>query len=209
MSSEDPLFILYVSTRTLSFEAQRARVSRSRANHPPHLFLADLRKHWKAQGSRPHHWRLPARSCLDGQVRLRRSPWRQVRVHGRRRMGESTASFPSSPLFSRTFNSFALIFTFLRSLVTPTSSTDLFSSESSLLEPHREEQRLMSSTRFAFLLLSSAESPPPSSSPLPSTLPLRDTGTPLTSTRSLICSYFPLSSSFLLLLDCFLPSFLR
>jgi len=73
MNSEDSLFILYVSR----FFPLRPHYSWT---------FTDFRIDWQAQGPRPHHWWLLAWCRIVSQVCLRHTPWRQICLHGRRRL---------------------------------------------------------------------------------------------------------------------------
>jgi acetyl-CoA synthetase len=72
MASEDPLFILYVSTVSALLEVWGT---------DPGTDL-DFRIHRKAKRSSPYDWRLFAMRCFDRQICLRCSPRRQICLHG-------------------------------------------------------------------------------------------------------------------------------
>lgn len=86
MNSEDPLFILYVS-RFFPLRSHRSWA------------FTDLWIDWQAQGSPPHYWWLLAWCRIDTQVCLRYTPWRQICLHGRRRL--DYWSYVSSLLYNR------------------------------------------------------------------------------------------------------------
>jgi len=72
MSSEDPLFILYVSTFISVYLCQVLIFN---------LYL-DFRIYRKTQGCRPYHWRIPPLRRPYCKIRFRCPPRRQVRLHG-------------------------------------------------------------------------------------------------------------------------------
>ena len=73
MNSEDSLFILYVSQ---SFPL--------RSYHS--WAFTDVWIDRKTQGPCPHHWWLLGWRRIDSQICLRYPPWRQICLHGRRRL---------------------------------------------------------------------------------------------------------------------------
>ena len=68
MASEDPLFILYVSSHSVY--------------HSNLILRADLGIHRQSQGCRTHNWWLSSLRCVDSKICVRCASGRQVRLHG-------------------------------------------------------------------------------------------------------------------------------